>query len=205
MSRRGNNTQSKGQFSRGLTYQEQHVPAFLQKLRAQVNGGNTGPRRSGDDDDESPHVVDRRSASPPASRGGRETLPERPREGKWAEGSDDEEQGGKKRKGDDEDDEWAQRYGGGDDAPQIVVLNEGKHLSAEEVKRVKEGNTAGDSFDTIAAQNKSLHTAITGKRKNPPTSVATTKPVEPPKSVKQLKREKKKEKEKKSLLSFDDV
>lgn len=144
MSRRGNNTQSKGQFSRGLTYQEQHVPAFLQKLRAQVNGGNTGPRRSGDDDDESPHVVDRRSASPPPSRGGRETLPERPREGKWAEGSDDEEQGGKKRKGDDEDDEWAQRYGGGDDAPQIVVLNEGKHLSAEEVKRVKEGNTAGE-------------------------------------------------------------
>lgn len=63
----------------------------------------------------------------------------------------------------------------------------------------------GESFDEIAAQNKSLHSTITGKRKNPPASEATVKPVEPPKSVKQLKKEKKKEKEKKSLLSFDDV
>jgi hypothetical protein len=231
MSRRGNNTQSKGQFSKGLTYQEDHVPAFLQKMRAQVNGGATGHRRSvNEDDDESPHVVNsRRSASPP-SRGGREAVPERPREGKWADGSDDEggSKGGKKGKGEEEDDEWTQRYGGGDDAPQIVVLNEGKHLSAEEVKRAKEGNVAGellclwsiehnistplplpagpgDSFDTIATQNKSLHSTITGKRKNPPSSDVTAKPVEPPKSVKQLKKEKKKEKEKKSLLSFDDA
>lgn len=63
----------------------------------------------------------------------------------------------------------------------------------------------GDSFDKISAQNKGLHSSITGKRKNPPTTEATTKPVEPPKSVKQLKKEKKKEKEKKGLLSFDDV
>jgi hypothetical protein len=146
MSRRGNNIQSKGQFSKGLTYQEDHVPAFLQKMRAQVNGGSTGHRRSvNEDDDESPHVVNRRSASPP-SRGGREAVPERPREGKWAGGSDDEggSKSGKKGKGEEEDDEWTQRYGGGDDAPQIVVLNEGKHLSAEEVKRAKEGNVAGE-------------------------------------------------------------
>lgn len=147
MSRRGNSNQSKGQFSRGLTYQEDHVPKFLQKMRAQVNGGDTGPRRSGDDDDESPHVVSRRSASPP-SKGGREALPERPREGKWAGGSDNEDDSksgkpGKRGAGDDEDDEWTQRYGGGDDAPQIVVLNEGKHLSAEEVQRAKQGKEAG--------------------------------------------------------------
>lgn len=149
MSRRGNNP-SKGQFSRGLTYQEDHVPKFLQKMRQQVNGGNAGPRRSGDDDDESPHVVSRRSASPP-SRGGREAIPERPREGQWAGGSDNEDDSksgtgkkGGKGVGDDEEDEWTQRYGGGDDAPQIVVLNQGKHLSAEEVRKAKDGDGTGE-------------------------------------------------------------
>jgi hypothetical protein len=43
---------------------------------------------------------------------------------------------------------------------------------------------------------------VTGKRKQPPTVAA--KPVEPPKSAKQIKKEKKKEKEKKGLLSFGD-
>lgn len=124
-------------------------------MRQQVNGGATGHRRTGDDDDESPNVVSRRSASP-SSRGGREAIPERPREGKWADGSDNEDdgKGNKKKRGttggeDEEDDEWTQRYGGGDDAPQIVVLNEGKHLSAEEVRRAKGGDPTGSSGSRI--------------------------------------------------------
>jgi hypothetical protein len=146
MSRRNNREPSKGQFSKGLTYQESHVPAFLQRMRQQVNGGTSGHRRT-DDDDEAPNIVSRRSASPP-SRGGREAIPERPREGKWADGSDNEDggkgnKGGVKGAGDEEDDEWTQRYGGGDDAPQIVVLNEGKHLSAEEVRIAKGGDPKG--------------------------------------------------------------
>lgn len=145
MSRRNNSGPSKGQFSRGLQYQETHVPKFLQQLRQQVNGGASGHRRTDDDDEDSPNVVSRRSASPP-SRGGREAIPERPREGKWAVGSDDEEDGKKRRTrngAEEEEDEWTQRYGGGDDAPQIVVLNEGKHLSAEEVRRAKTGEPRG--------------------------------------------------------------
>jgi hypothetical protein len=145
MSRRNNSGPSKGQFSRGLQYQEQHVPKFLQQLRQQVNGGATGHRRT-DDDDESPNVVSRRSASPP-TRAGREAIPERPREGKWAAGSDDEDDGQRRRtrggQDEEEEDEWTQRYGGGDDAPQIVVLNEGKHLSAEEVRRAKGRDSHG--------------------------------------------------------------
>lgn len=57
-------------------------------------------------------------------RGGREPLPERPDEGEWARGSDDE-----------EEDEWDVRFGGGEDGPQVVVLKEGRHLSAAEVDR----------------------------------------------------------------------
>lgn len=151
MSRR-NNEPSKGQFSRGLTYQEHHVPKFLQQLRQQVNGNAAGGHRRtrNDEDDEAPSVSNRRSASPP-SRGGREVIPERPRDGKWAKGSDDEDEaesgagrksGGKGVDGE-EDDEWSQRYGGGDDGPQIVVLNEGKHLSAEQVRKAKSGESTG--------------------------------------------------------------
>ncbi|ORY28019.1 hypothetical protein BCR39DRAFT_212975 [Naematelia encephala] len=78
--------------------------------------------------------------SPPPSRSrshGRERepdgLPSRPKEGKWAGGSDDE-GGGKGRESD--DDEWGETFGGGgDDGPQVVVLKEGRHLTADEVKR----------------------------------------------------------------------
>lgn len=74
-----------------------------------------------------------REPSPPPGRagvsrgtGGREPLPERPTDGEWAGGSD----------GEPSDDEWGDVYGGGgDDGPQVVVLKEGRHLSADEVKR----------------------------------------------------------------------
>ena len=66
-----------------------------------------------------------------SGRPGREPLPERPTDGKWAKGSDDE--GGAAES---EDDEWGEVFGGGgDDGPQVVVLKEGRHLTAEDVKR----------------------------------------------------------------------
>jgi hypothetical protein len=56
-------------------------------------------------------------------------LPSRPKDGKWARGSDD-----GKEEDEGEGDEWEQMYGGGE-GPQVVVLREGKHLSADEVAR----------------------------------------------------------------------
>jgi hypothetical protein len=124
------------QFRNGLTYNAK-VPAFLQALKNQVNGtaGGSSSRRDRDD----------RSASPVRHREGREPLPERPREGKWASTGDDEEERDefgrivrKEDKGEDDDeDEWDKRFGGGadDDGPQVVVVNEGKHISAEEFKK----------------------------------------------------------------------
>ncbi|WVR08756.1 hypothetical protein IAU60_005814 [Kwoniella sp. DSM 27419] len=91
-----------------------------------------------------------RAPSPPSSperEDGRAALPSRPREGQWANGSDDESdrkgrKGGGGRgagsEGEDEDDEWGETFGGGgDEGPQVVVLKEGRHLSEDEVKRLR--------------------------------------------------------------------
>ncbi len=137
MSRKGG--QSNAQYSKGLTYVAQK-PSFLQ------NFGKPPP-------------------SPPrAGRGGvvregRETIPRRPGNGEWAEGSggesgDEEEEeedefgrmvpkgkGKGKEKGKEEeivesDDEWGEVFGGGgDEGPQVVVLKEGRHLSAQQVRQ----------------------------------------------------------------------
>jgi hypothetical protein len=106
MSKKG---QSKNDL-KNLTYIPQK-PAFLQTF-GQPKKPSPPPGRSG---------VSRSS--------GREAVPERPTYGEWAGGSDDE-----KNKG--SDDEWGDVYGGGgDDGPQVVVLKEGRHLTAEDVKR----------------------------------------------------------------------
>lgn len=102
---------TKHQYSAGLTYVAQK-PSFLQ---------NFGK----------PQVPPPSSSA--SSRGGREPLPERPNEGQWATGSGDE---AGEREDDDEDDEWGDVFGGGgEEGPQVVVLKEGRHLTAEEIKR----------------------------------------------------------------------
>lgn len=103
---------SKNDTAKGLTYIAQK-PAFLanfgQPARTSPPPGRDRGGRNGED--------------------GREALPERPSEGKWAAGSDDEREEGS-------DDEWGERFGGGgDDGPQVIVLKEGRHLSGDEVKR----------------------------------------------------------------------
>lgn len=95
---------------KGLTYVAQK-PAFLQ------NFGQPTPPPS--------------SSSRAGARNGREPLPERPQDGEWAGGSDVE-----AAAAEGSDDEWGETFGGGgDDGPQVVVLKEGRHLSADEVKR----------------------------------------------------------------------
>lgn len=103
---------TKHQYSAGLTYVAQK-PSFLQ---------NFGKPQ-----------VPPPSSSSASSRGGREPLPERPNEGRWASGSGDE---AAEQDEEEEDDEWGDVFGGGgEEGPQVVVLKEGRHLTAEEIKR----------------------------------------------------------------------
>lgn len=108
---------TRNQVSNGLQYVAQK-PAFLQQF-----GFGGGRRDDSDDEDD--------EGQGSSSRRGRD-LPSRPKDGKWAGGSDDEgandEKDGRIR------DEWDEMYGG-DDGPQVVVLKEGRHLSADELAR----------------------------------------------------------------------
>lgn len=98
---------TKHQLSSRLTY-SQHTPTFLRKLQSRVSGV------PGEDSDEDLEFEDDGSGRPPIPR--RPPIPERPANDP---GSGDEEG--------DRDDE----------APQVVVLKEGKHLSAWEVENEK--------------------------------------------------------------------
>lgn len=69
-------------------------------------------------------------AKPENERGN--DLPSRPTDGEWAAGSDEEE----------EQDEWEAMYGG-EEGPQVVVLKEGRHLSADEVARERRRGELG--------------------------------------------------------------
>jgi len=158
---------SSAQYKNGLTYNAK-VPAFLQALKKQIDG-SAGSSRRRDDRSESPVRIFE-------GREGRDPIPERPREGRWAGGSDNEDGGGKdefgrakrassKGKGgasDEEEDEWDKRFGGGqdDDGPQIVVVNEGKHLTADQYKLERDkakGNGAGQSSATTQSLSPTIN------------------------------------------------
>ncbi|KAJ1300078.1 hypothetical protein OPQ81_002560 [Rhizoctonia solani] len=133
------------QLSSRLQY-SQGVPSFLRQLQGQIGGQLSSQRFGGRDDDEEPEVAD----MPPeeegnvydpdwdkhASQGGRPPIPSRPpvpsrppiptRPG----GSSKPNGGRNGTPSEDEEDS-------GDEKPQIVVLKEGKHLSAKEVEREK--------------------------------------------------------------------
>jgi len=122
MSKKG---QSKNDL-KNLTYIAQK-PAFLQNFgqpkRPSPPPGRSGARREGRD---------------------RDDLPSRPTDGEWAGGSDDERQDGT-------DDEWGETFGGGgDEGPQVVVLKEGRHLTADDVKRERRRGTSIHSQRTVA-------------------------------------------------------
>jgi hypothetical protein len=107
----------------------QNTPAFLRKLQSQVSGFP-------DDDsgDENQEFEDDGSGRPPIPR--RPAIPERPADNP---GSGDED--------------------AGDEAPQVVVLKEGKHLSEREVQNEKrKGET--DSSRLVSQFHKDLRTTL---------------------------------------------
>ncbi|CAE6479635.1 unnamed protein product [Rhizoctonia solani] len=129
------------QLSSRLQY-SQGVPSFLRQLQAQVGGQLSSQRFGRGDDDEEPEIADEDGNvyNPDWDKGesadGRPPIPSRPpvpsrppiptRPG----GSEKPHGGRNGTPSEDEEDS-------GDEKPQIVVLKEGKHLSAKEVEREK--------------------------------------------------------------------
>lgn len=114
-----------------LQYTAPKVPAFLQKLHAQVNGGrgsgsgggrnhqlgsDDAPLREGEEDDLARLVAG-------SHRGGGEFVEDEGRSGDAGGNGDG-----------DSDDEWA--------GAQVVVLKEGKHLTAEEIALARQKEQA---------------------------------------------------------------
>ncbi|KZO96548.1 hypothetical protein CALVIDRAFT_563636 [Calocera viscosa TUFC12733] len=105
-----------------LAYEE-NVPAFLQRFKARISGQPVDEDEpSYDEEDGGGEWEKSGDGRPDIPR--RPGIPERPKEGEW--GSNKIGKDGPGPSGKDDDDE-------GDDAPQIVVLKTGKHLSAEDV------------------------------------------------------------------------
>ncbi|GAA5851070.1 hypothetical protein JCM8547_009172 [Rhodosporidiobolus lusitaniae] len=122
----------KGPKIRGLSWTGQQ-PSFLRNAAAALSGRPSG----------SPSSLE---------ANGRPAIPTRP--GGGSEGEDSE--------GEEEEDEWGLGGGrGGDEAPQVVVLKDGKHLGVEEVERLRaEAKSSGTSdplhtADSSAANAKS--------------------------------------------------
>ncbi|KZT58092.1 hypothetical protein CALCODRAFT_482629 [Calocera cornea HHB12733] len=109
-----------------LAYQD-NVPSFLQKMKARMSGQAVDEDEpSYGDEDGGGEWEESGDGRPAIPR--RPGIPERPKEGEWGSNKTGKDrQRGPGPDGRDEDDE-------GDDAPQIVVLKTGKHLSAEDVE-----------------------------------------------------------------------
>lgn len=123
---------TRNQVSNGLSYNKV-VPSFLANFGKPTASRSPPPEHH-------PSYDPRIHGRDAPGRGGREPLPERPKDGEWAGGSDGEDDvDGRKRRrkmAHDSDDEWGDVYGGGgDEGPQVVVLKEGRHLSEAEVRR----------------------------------------------------------------------
>ena len=157
---------------KGLTYVAQK-PAFLTNFGQPTPSTSSGGRRGGGD--------------------GREPLPSRPDDGEWAGGSDNE--------GGGSDDEWGDVYGGGgDEGPQVVVLKEGRHLSADEVKRERRRGMSMLRASNKLSYRESLIPVAAGKPSQSPepestktegnTDPSATKKISqlPPKSQSSAKR-----------------
>lgn len=158
MSRNNRSNPTSNQYRNGLSYNA-HVPAFLQALKQQVDGGSRNQGGA------SHRARDDRSVSPPgagSNRRGRDRSPRRSA-GQSTNDEDELDEFGRtirrdvhhersettnrssdhNRKhqdhSDDGQDEWERQYMGstGDEGPQIVVVKEGKHLSADEFAREK--------------------------------------------------------------------
>ncbi|CAE6505005.1 hypothetical protein RSOLAG22IIIB_11521 [Rhizoctonia solani] len=136
------------QLSSKLQYSPQGVPSFLRNLQAQVGGQLSAQRYGGAGDDEEPTIANQEEEdyddgnvyNPDWDKGdsgdGRPPIPSRPPVPTrppipTRPGESSKPHGG--RNGTPSEDE----EDSGDEKPQIVVLKEGKHLSAREVEREK--------------------------------------------------------------------
>ncbi|KAL1735105.1 hypothetical protein EV714DRAFT_280714 [Schizophyllum commune] len=146
---------TRAQLSSRLAYNAQ-TPAFLRRFQNHVNGNVDSDEEEGDPEWE--EVGGGRPAIPRRPKDDRPPIPTRPDEDP---GSADEE--------------------AGDEAPQIVVLREGKHLSAREVeneKRREKGlpplpeTTAPETEDTDEAKPEDSKS----KTDKPSLSFSTSKP-----------------------------
>ncbi|KAL7422939.1 hypothetical protein Q5752_002237 [Cryptotrichosporon argae] len=137
------------QYSAGLSYVAQK-PAFLQNLATAMGAVPV----SGPGSHAGSHAGSGLSGS---GRGGREAVPERPETGQWAAGSGSESGS---------EDEWEQRFGGGDDGPQVVVLKEGRHMTADEVRRERR-RTAGKTSQSPPPLTAPETAASTGSADTP--------------------------------------
>ncbi|EIW66258.1 hypothetical protein TREMEDRAFT_70186 [Tremella mesenterica DSM 1558] len=178
------------QYSSGLTYVAQK-PSFLQ------NFGKV-------------------PTSPPHQNGqssnNREPLPSRPREGRWAKGSDNEEEDPG------EEDEWEESYGGGEDGPQVVVLKQGRHLNADELKRERQRasgkNEDSPPQETMIKSQTEEHPQTRIQKARATVSTSSKRKLvggeihgegEKDKDGDTVKGKRKKKKADKGLLSFDDA
>ncbi|WRT70881.1 uncharacterized protein IL334_007880 [Kwoniella shivajii] len=165
---------------------------------------------------------------------GREAIPSRPKEGRWAGGSDDEGdndprlknggKGGGEGGEEESDDEWGETFGGGgEEGPQIVVLKQGRHLSKDEVNKLRRKargepslspqpetdsqSTSKSNVNSTSSQSKSKSAIIpksnsnTNKRK----LVGSTVEDGQKEDGKRDGEKKKKKKAKKGMLSFDEA
>jgi hypothetical protein len=144
---------SKHQLSHRLQFQS-HTPNFLHAFQAQVSGFRTGGQ--GDDDEDGPSYAngdefrdesrgefrrDISSVEPTVDEFGREIRRETSAELKAA--SNAKGGAGKVRtRGENEDEE--------DEMPQVVVLKEGKHLSAREAENERRRGTSVLCYDVHA-------------------------------------------------------
>ena len=134
---------SKHQLSHRLQFQS-HTPNFLRAFQAKVSGFRTGG--PGDDDEDGPQYANGDEFGAEGAEGefgravhdgpavdefGRDIRRETSAEPKGGSNV----KGGMRGRGGDEDDE--------DEMPQVVVLREGKHLSAREVENERRKGTCG--------------------------------------------------------------
>lgn len=118
---------------KNLAYVAPKQPAFLTAFKAQLQNGGVAPSAASSEFDFGGR------AALPARGAGRQTSEEREEEQKEREARD--------RERERDEDEWG--FGEGDEAPQVVVVKEGRHMSQEQLTDVRR---AGERSRVARAQ-----------------------------------------------------
>ncbi|CED84779.1 Domain of unknown function DUF4604 [Phaffia rhodozyma] len=216
MSKPNNSGRENAAFRRGLSYVAPKTPSFLAAFQAQLQGGPPPDSTSEYEYSSSRSALElgegnQRAALP--ERGARQTSEER-----------EEEERQRELEGDELG--WGE---GGDDAPQIVVLKEGKHLSREEIeddRRIAKGLPPIHKTASISSKQSGLGASNAASETPNGSKTSSTNPPVPKTNKRKAmavgqdaedkshadestegskkKKKEKKIKEKKGLLSFDE-